>query len=327
MESAEFALAPRSTFTYQRGLVAIYENATEFAGKQVQEWEEGIPIDPALAWRIRLSYEQSDDGISWTDLLAAFLEDPNASRVEALVVGDWGDVGGGSDSIPVIGALASARGRLPGLKALFLGDLTAEECEISWINHGDVSPLFEAYPDLECFQVRGAASLSLGSPRHAKLRQLIIQSGGLPPSVIHEIAAADLPALEHLELWLGDPSYGGDATVQDLAALLNGDRFAHLKYLGLKNSHIQDQVAAAVAVAAVTARLDVLDLSMGTLGDEGAKAMLASPAINHLKLLDIHHHYCSAEMVAALQRLGCRVDVSDAEGEAGEDDRYVAVSE
>ena len=32
--------------------------------------------------------------------------------------------------------------------------------------------------------------------------------------------AAELPNLEHLELWLGTDSYGGDATVADLADLL-----------------------------------------------------------------------------------------------------------
>lgn len=39
--------------------------------------------------------------------------------------------------------------------------------------------------------------------------------------------------------------------------------------------------------------LTELDLSMGTLGDEGAAALLAGRPLPHLSRLDLHHHYLS----------------------------------
>jgi hypothetical protein len=82
-----------------------------------------------------------------------------------------------------------------------------------------------------------------------------------------------------------------------------------------------------VATAPVLDHVRVLDLSLGTLGDVGAAALLASPAVARLQKLDIHHHYCSDEMVARLQGLGIEVDASEQEREEDEDDRYVAVGE
>jgi hypothetical protein len=107
----------------------------------------------------------------------------------------------------------AARDHLPNLTAIFLGDIIIEENEISWINQSDVSPLFTAYPALEHFRVRGGNGLIVGSIRHERLKSLIIESGGLPAQVVRDVAAATLPALEHLELWLGTEEYGGDAPI------------------------------------------------------------------------------------------------------------------
>jgi hypothetical protein len=140
------------------------------------------------------------------------------------------------------------------------------------------------------------------------------------------VSAAILPALEHLELWLGTDGYGGTVTVPDLEKILSGSLFPRLTYLGLRDSDIADAVAAAVAQSPLLERIEVLDLSMGTLGDEGVEALLASPALTRLKKLDIHHHYCSLEMVARLEGIGIEVDASEREDE-GQYGRYVAVGE
>jgi hypothetical protein len=227
--------------------------------------------------------------------------------------------------------LVAARPKLPSLRNLFFGDIISEECEISWIRQSDLSPLLGAYQELEHLTVRGGENLAFGSPSHDKLKELVIQTGGLQPSVIHEIASARLPALEDLELWLGEPNYGGDATVEDLAPLLRaGSIFPKLKYLGLKDSVIADEIAGVVATAPILGQLEVLDLSMGILGDVGARALLASPAIRKLKKLDLHHHYISDAVAKEFKKLGIEVDLSDAEspdGSADPDDRYIAVAE
>src|SRR5262249_44728682 len=98
----------------------------------------------------------------------------------------------------------------------------------------------------------------------------------------------------------------------------------------LRDSQIADEIAAALVQAPILKRLEVLDLSLGTLSDEGAEALLRAPDLRSLKKLDIHHHYCSLEVVARLEALGIEVDASDRQEPhvfQGEESRYVAVSE
>ena len=314
--------------------MAIYEHITEFAGKPVVDWEPGTPLSDAatVAYRISISWDESEEGRRWTDKFASFLDDPASAQVTGIVVGPWEHVGSGDEPVAdrIVAAIASARDRLPALSALFLGEIISEESEISWIEQTDVSPLFNAYPRLEQFAVRGGNGLRLGPPRHDNLRALIVQAGGLPRQVVQEVGAAHLPALRHLELWLGTEQYGGDATVDDLAPILSGNLFPRLAYLGLRDSEIADEIAFAVAVAPILERIAVLDLSLGTLSDAGAAALLASPAITRLRKLDIHYHFCSEEMVAKLMALPLEVDAGDPQ-EPDEDDgeiyRYVAVGE
>jgi hypothetical protein len=313
--------------------MTIDEHATHFAGKPVQDWEPEMAIaDPGgTIYRISLSYEEADEGGRWTDKFSTFLSDPAAREITGIVVGTWDTTGASEQDVnEVVEALVVARDRLPNLRAIFLGDIISEECEISWIQQSDVSPLFDAYPALEHFCVRGAERLRLGSPRLAHLKSLVLQSGGLPAAVVREVAAAELPELEHLELWLGTEDYGADATIEDLEPILAGNVFPRLRYLGLRDSDIADVIAAAVARALVTERIKVLDLSLGTLSDVGAMDLLQSPAIRRLERLDIHHHYCSAEMVAQLKGLGIDVDAGESQEPDefnGESWRYVAVGE
>lgn len=306
------------------------ENLSEFKGQPVEDWTED-PEDPSqfdkVVYRLRIGWEHETTVV---DQLSALLQSKGSERLQSLVIGAWH--GDDSDAAPteLVEALVSARDRLPRLRNLFIGDIISEENEASWIHLMDLSALLSAYPKLEHLTVRGSIDLSIGSLSHAGLKELVLQSGGLPVSVIHEIATAKLPALEHLELWLGVPNYGGDATVEDLSPFLSGTLFPKLKYLGLKNSEIQDEIAGVVAVAPVLAKLDVLDLSEGTLGDEGARSLLGSPNIRKLKLLDLHHHFISEPVQTELRSLGPEVDLSEKKEPydwGGDDNRYNAVSE
>ena len=309
----------------------IYENLQEFKGQTVVDWDEGDSVDFATtAVRLRVQYDEADEGITIGGKLADLLEASGSDQLQSLVIGTWEPQDTSADTTELVESLVAARSKLPRLRNLFLGDIIAEECEISWIRQTDLSALLAAYENLEHLTVRGGENLSFGNLRHAHLKELIVQTGGLPPSVIHEIAAADLPALEHLELWLGDPNYGGDATVEDLAPLFKKGLFPKLRYLGLKDSVIEDEIAGVIALAPVLEQLQVLDLSMGALSDEGAKALVASPLVRKLKKLDLHYHYISDAMMKKLKSLGIEVDLEDpqdAEGSGDADDRYIAVSE
>jgi hypothetical protein len=228
-------------------------------------------------------------------------------------------------------ALVAARARLPGLKALFFGDIIREEFEISWIEPGDLSPLLPAFAGLEEFRVRGASSLTFGRIAHRGLKVFAIESGGLPSPLLEEVWEADLPILEHLELWLGDFCYGGIEEPGPLEPLLSGHLFPRLRHLGLRNCAIADAVAAALVHAPLLERLDVLDLSLGNLSDEGARALLAAPFVRELKKLDVHHHYISPEMVEQIRGLGVEVDASEPQQADQDSDgtvyRYIVASE
>jgi hypothetical protein len=300
---------------------------------RIQDYDPAVaaPVDDNVIYRLSVSYEAAEEGQKFGHVLDQFLQEPAAAQAPALVIGTWGydDMVSGN-SQQVVEALVAARERLPKLGGLFIGDIIFEECEVSWINQADMSPLLAAYPQLEHFRIRGSNGLTLGKLRHGNLRSLVIETGGLPASVIGEVANAELPTLEHLELWLGAADYGGIDDAGPLQALLAQKRFLKLIYLGLRDCEIADQVAQAVATAPILEGLDVLDLSLGNLGDEGARALLASPLVHRLKKLDIHHHYVSAGVVKALEKLGIEIEASDPkvpDHYQGEEYRFIALSE
>lgn len=283
-----------------------------------------------VIYRISLSYDEEEGQKSLPDKLAVFLDDPAAEGAQGLVIGHWGGVDSVDEtSGPIVEALVAARDKLPNLKHLFLGDIISEENEISWIQQSDLSPLLSAFPDLEELRIRGSNNLSLGTLKHKSLKTLAIETGGLPVSVLREVCAAKLPALEHLELWLGEEQYGWDGTVADLESLLSGKLFPKLRYLGLRDSIIANDVAAAAAKAPVLKKIRVLDLSLGNLSDEGAQSLLASPDVATLEKLDIHHHFVSDGVVAQLKALRIEVDANEhmKPWDFDPNYRYIAVSE
>jgi hypothetical protein len=281
--------------------------------------------DPAkVAWRLGVEY---DDGpAEFAALFERFLAEVGGGSVTALLIGQWG--GAAYEHKAPIPLLAGKAPELPNLRALFLGEMESEECEISWIQHDDITPLLTAYPALEILTVRGGEGLSFSPQSLPAMRRLVFESGGLPAGVVRAVGQCDLPGVTHLELWLGTGEYGGDATVDDLADILGGARLPAVTRLGLCDSEIADDVAAAVASAPVVARLEALDLSMGTLTDRGARALLAGQPLTHLRELDLAYHFLSTEMMERLQAElpGVTVNVADHQNE-GEFGRFVAVSE
>ncbi len=307
----------------------ISEHITTFAGREVREFEpEGaVAQDPgAFAWRVE------DPDFEGGEIFAEKLEQLGrqewAGQVTALVFGEWGSA---FESAPPMELIVRTISRMPALEAIFLGEMTSEQCEISWINHTDITSLLEVCPRLTTLTVRGAEGLSLKSVRHESLRSLTFQAGGLPADVVRAVGDCEFPSLRHLELWLGTENYGGDATADDLAPILAGSRLPALKTLGLRNAEIADLVAAALASAPIVGRLEELDLSMGMLSDVGATALLTGQPLTHLRKLDLHHHYLSEAVIerihAELTAAGVQVDLDEGGDPEDEEDRYVAVAE
>jgi hypothetical protein len=306
--------------------MSFNEHRFSFAGKKVRDFTDTLSDLDGVAYRVRVDY---DDKISWHEKFEQLLHQPNSHELTALVVGAWGD-DTEADSSAVVTAIIAAKDRLPKLTAIFLGDIISEENEVSWIHQSDLSPIFTTFPQLTHFGVRGSDGLSFGRLEHTNLLQLVVQSGGLDVAVVHDILASDLPALEHLEIYLGSENYGANTDVTDLAPLLRGDLFPKLHYLGLRDSDQIDAIAPALANAPILARLQVLDISLGTLSDEGVRALMTSPYLEKLEKLDIHHHFITpavlAELKTLLRTLKVKIDASDAQ-DPDDEWRFVAIGE
>ena len=332
------------------------ERMTEFTGLPIAVFprdldgrlkEAGAAADE-VAWRIALDeawqeYE-TDVEAELDAVFEHFVDRVDPSRVRALVFGPTVE-DDEQDQTNAVLALSSRADRFPALRAVFLGDVLREESEVSWLRGAPFGVILDAFPALEVLGARGdfggntwdgevhegPASKPVS---HQALRRLILESGGLSPTVIRGVLDSDLPSLEHLELYLGEPNYGGTASVADLAPLLSGELFPNLRSLGLRDSVIQDEIAAALADAPLVARLETLDLSLGTLGDEGVRALLDGQSLTHLRKLDLHHHYVSAEAEAELRSAlpGVEIDLGHRQ-EPGHvskwnpSGRYIAISE
>jgi hypothetical protein len=315
------------------------EHLTELHGLPVEDFPLPDEEDPqlseadAVAWRISYDPYSEEAGEDFEGRVERFLTTVDASRVRALIIGQWGETYD-DDAKMVVDLLVAAKDRLTSLEAVFIGDLEAEVAEISWIEQADLTPVLDAYPGLRELSARGNASLRFPTVKHQNLRRLRFETGGLPGEVVRGVADSELPALEHLEMWFGVEAYGGNASVGDLAPLLSGGRFPALRHLGLQNSEIQDEIAAAVASAPLLAQLTSLDLSMGVLTDEGAAALLDGQPLTHLKRLDLDHNYFSPAMEQRLRDVlepsGVELALSEKGDERdfdGEVQRYTAVAE
>lgn len=306
-----------------------------FAGKPLVTWEVGKPVaDPAQSVT-RLSVNPYDDDLAFDEYFAKFMEAAaeHLPHMDSLIIGVWGESYEVNSSLP-IGLLCQQSERFPALRSLFIGDMELEECEVSWIQQSDISPLYSAFPKLEYLKIRGGEHLSLGTVMHNRLQKIVIETGGINSEVLEQARLANIPELTHLELWLGDDNYGCTIGKDDIAAFLNGlgQQFPKLTYLGLRNYYLSDDLAETVANAELPASLITLDLSNGNLSDVGAKALLESDKLSQLTTLDLHHHFMSDEMMTKLSAAkNLPTLIMDDQNEAEEYDdevyRYIFASE
>lgn len=251
-------------------------------------------------------------------MIDEILADPELSELEELVIGCWGE-SWDNGAQPIIDGIVEHSDKFSQIKSLFIGDMDYEECEVSWIEQADYGKLWAALPNLEKLTIKGSTNLSLGDIQHENLKSLEIICGGLPKEVIAGIGEAKLPALESLKLYIGVEDYGFDGNIEDIANMLMNSDFPNLKTLGIKDSEIQDDVAKVVTKSKYMSQIEVLDLSLGTLTDEGGQVLLDTlPDYENIKEVNLEYHYMSEDMMAKLKALSADVDVSEKQ----EDDEY-----
>ena len=276
--------------------------------------------------------------ISDNDLLPTILEgifaSPRSIALRELAIGaiQWGH--GDASSYPrragesayrlhVIEAIAiiGARQRTA-LHRLVLG--AWEEHDISWTGIDDLSDLYPTLPNLRVLELQGGG-IELGSAiALPELRVLALRSGGLPARAIESITASELPHLEELSVWFGDSDYGGSESVAVALPLLEASPRPSLRRLGLANAMFTDDLCDRLPSAPILAQLTHLDLSLGTMSDDGARRLLRSrEAFAHLEHLDVRGNGLSGARCRELAALCKSVDSRFQDRQH----RYVTVSE
>jgi hypothetical protein len=307
--------------------MTVSHNAEHFRDQPVAEFRMGEkPAAGDVVYRLVQEYESKETQV---ELLDSLLSQIDPGSIRSLIIGAWSEA---HDESPqgYLDRLIERRDELGALCALFIGDMTSEDCEISWIIQCGYNAVLDAFPLLQSLRIRGSSQLEIKPFTHEFLEELVIECGGLPNEIVEGIAGSTLPALRHLELWLGDDNYGFDGDVATYAKLLESIKPERLEYLGLCNSQISDDLAMHLAKQPWLASLKTLDLSMGTIGDVGAQALFESPHVRGLETLDLSHHYISEDWQKKLATLPFKVVLDDPQDEDEDGDetyRYVQVSE
>lgn len=253
-------------------------------------------------------YVDYDEKETLVEKLEAYIAEHGSYELPALTIGNWTDSYEQSP-VDIIDYLVQNKVKFPNLKKIFLGDIESEECEISWIIHTDAGPLVNEFK-LEEFIIKGATGLGLEIAISDTLKKLTIISGGMSVGLLEDIIAAKLPNLEHLELYLGVDEYGFDGNISTLEPFMKRSNFPKVKYLGLKNSEIADEICEKILASDMLQGLEVLDLSLGTLSDTGAKLILENmDKLSQLKILDLTYNYVSDELLEEIDVKGKALNI------------------
>ena len=306
---------------------------------------------PAFTWRsgyihgLRLSHNHYADEAfqgSLAELLDLVLRHPSGRFLAEITFG-FNDDPNEDDLQDLIDLLAK---RAPGtLRKLHFGDYKyagggaigqyGNDTEISWYSIGNLGKLWKAVPNLTTLITQGGSSdsamaggLQLGKLELPKLVHAEFRTGGLERANARAIATAGIPSIEHLDIWYGDDSYGGDATLKDAAALLARTDLPKLRHLGLMNSMFADELPGVLAPSKLLGQLRELDLSMGCLTDAGAQALAKhAAAFAHLDKLDVSHNYLTKAGITALKGVAKQVVAAKQRDDEDPEYRHPAVGE
>lgn len=279
-----------------------------------------------------LDYDESEDGVTIQDKIETYLETNNICEAKKLIIGAWEEP---FDCGPedIIKYLVENKNKFPNVESMYIGDMDSEECEVSWITQSNLAPLLDVFP-LKTLKIKGSIDLRLENANSETLEKLIIISGGLGKNLLKDIVDAKFPNLMHLELYLGVDDYGFDGDMDDIIPFMIRENFPNVKYLGLKNSEKQDEICEEIFKSNILENLEVLDMSLGTLGDKGAELILENVGkIAHLSKLDLTYNYISDENIEKLQNkvnvLSTEVLIDRDDADYDEDDewRYPYITE
>jgi uncharacterized protein (TIGR02996 family) len=296
---------------------------------QQQEWEkvgeEAFLWRSGFIYRVRLSHDSYADE-AWdgtcADVLDQVLSHPSGRYVVEFAFMSNGDPNEDNlqDIIDLLGKKAP-----PTTRKLTFGDNVDQ---ISWHHTGNLESLWRGVPKLRVLEIE-TGEFDVGKMVAPSLERAIFITGGLSQSCGTNLATATMPAIKHLEIYYGDKNYGGDCSVEQVLPLLGRTDLPQLEYLGLKNSRFADDIAGAIVGSKLVKQLKTLDLSLGVMTDDGARALAAGKsALAHLECLDLTRNYLTADGIKAVKGICKKVITAEQEEPSDDpDDRYVAIAE
>jgi len=297
------------------------EKAWQKTQQQAFLWRHGF------IHRCRLSHDSYSDE-TWqgqtVDILADVLKHPSGRFIVEFAFHSNGDPNDNDlqDLIDLLGKKAP-----PTTRKITFGDNVDQ---ISWHHTGSLAKLWKGVPNLTTLDIE-TGDFEVGKMVAPALEKARFITGGLSKSCGKNLATATMPNIEHLEIYYGTEDYGGTCTVKEVAPLLARTDLPKLRYLGLKNSEFANDIARALGGAKIVKHLTTLDLSLGTLTDEGAAALAAiAPQLSHLETLDLTHNYLTKAGIALVKNLCKNVVVKDQQKPDAWDDElhyYAAVRE
>ena len=258
-------------------------------------------------------YDENDKNAG--TMVQEILEDPELLDLEGITIGSWGGAWE-EDCQALIDGLVANKDKFSHIKKLFIGDMDFEECEVSWIMQGNYEKLWAAMPQLEEMTIKGATDLQLGEIDLPNLKSFEIICGGLPTDVIQSIQNAKMPALEKLSLYMGSDNYGFDGNANTIRELLEKSDFPKLRYLGILDSEIQDELAEVVLDSKYMKQIETLDLSYGTLTDKGGE-LIANKIGDYpnIKKIELEYHFLTDDggkkLEAAVKKAGKEINLDD----------------
>jgi uncharacterized protein (TIGR02996 family) len=296
---------------------AAQEKEWQKTGEQAFLWRNGF------IYRVRLSHDSYNDE-AWKGSTAKVLEQVLAHPSGRYIV-EFSFMSNGDpneDNLQdIIDALA--KNAPATTRKITFGDNIDQ---ISWHHTGDLAKLWKAVPGLKILEIE-TGEFDVGKLNAPNLERAIFITGGMTKSCGKNIATGTMPKIKHLEIYYGTDDYGGDCSVQEVIPLLGRTDLPKLEYLGIKNSEFANDIAAAVVGSKLVKQLKVLDLSLGTMTDEGAQALAAGKSsLAHLECLDLTRNYLTKDGIKAVKGICAKV-ITDKQEEADGDYRYVSITE
>lgn len=280
-----------------------------------------------LEWKLgfirsaRLTRPSISESHSAEELLEALLAHRSARFLYDLELGLLNHKYNWTEAIGVLVASGERRS----LRRLFLGAFEyPDDCQMSWTSITGAEELWPRLPHLHTLIVQ-AGELGLGTLDLPQLEELEIRTGGLDAKTGHAVTGVSWPRLRKLHLWIGSFQFGSEVGIADLKPVFDGKGFRRLEELGLLNCEYTDEVCRALVSSNILPQLKVVDLSMGTMTDEGAGILLEhAEALAHLERIQLAQNCLSRDAVAELNRLNPQIVANDQKHPS---ERYVSVDE